>query len=166
MRASIGRSDSWGDGSEKDSKSNINRKHPVLKRFWYEKDTIILRADEMILTTATKTEYQNMYVTKDILKKIRKIYPTQQIVLYWDNARWHKGSVVQEWIKQDGHLKVIHFPTYALELNPQEHVWKSGRGAVTHNQYIENIDEAIDDLLKYFKRMVFSYSLIGFCSGL
>lgn len=175
---------------------------PLLKRFWKEKDTIILCADEMILTTATtiqkvwlprgefpkitcktggrkrrnvygflnlkngnehafKTDFQNMHVTKDILKKIRKVYPTQKIVLYWDNAGWHKGSVVQEWIKQDKNMHVIHFPTYAPELNPQEHVWKSGRGAVTHNRYIEDIDTATDDLITYFKEMTFSYSLLG-----
>jgi len=178
---------------------------PVLKRFWKEKDTVILCADEMILTTATtiqkvwlpqgefpkitcktggrkrkniygflnlknghehafKTDFQNMYVTKDILKKVREIYPTQKIILYWDNAGWHKGSVVQEWIKQDGNIKIIHFPTYAPELNPQEHVWKSGRGEVTHNRYIEDIDTATDDLIGYFKGMTFSYSLLGFCS--
>jgi len=175
---------------------------PVLKHFWKEKDTIILCADEMILTTATtiqkvwlpqgefpkitcktggrkrrnvygfldlktgeehafKTDLQNMHVTKDILKKVRKIYPHQKIVLYWDNAGWHKGSAVQDWIKQDGNIRVVHFPTYAPELNPQEHVWKSGREAVTHNRYIEDIDEATDDLIRYFKKMIFSYSLLG-----
>jgi transposase len=179
--------------------------NPLLKRFWKEKDTVILCADEMILTAATtiqkvwlsqgefpkvtcktggrkrrnvygflnlkngdehafKTNLQNMHVTKDILKKVRQIYPTQKIVLYWDNAGWHRGSVVQEWINQDGNMQVIHFPTYAPELNPQEHAWKSGRGAVTHNRYIEDIDEATDDLVKYFRKMTFSYSLLGFCS--
>jgi transposase len=175
---------------------------PILKRFWKEKDTIVLCADEMILTTATtiqkvwlpqgefpkitcktggrkrrnvygflnlknghehafKTDFQNMHVTVEVLKKVRKIYPTQKIVLYWDNAGWHKGSVVQEWIRQDGNIHVIHFPTYAPELNPQEHVWKSGRGSVTHNRYIEDIDTATDDLIRYFEEMTFSYSLLG-----
>jgi transposase len=175
---------------------------PSLKRFWNEKETVILCADEMILTTATtiqkvwlpqgefptitcktggrkrknvygflnlktgdehafKTDFQNMHVTVDVLKKVRNIYPTQKIILYWDNAGWHRGSAVQNWIKQDGNLKVIHFPTYAPELNPQEHVWKSGRSAVTHNRYIENIDEATDELIGYFKEMRFYYSLLG-----
>ncbi len=92
---------------------------------------------------------------------MRNIYPTQKIILYWDNAGWHRGSAVQEWIKQDGNLKVVHFPTYAPELNPQEHVWKSGREAVTHNRYIEDIDAATDELIGYFKKMRFCYSLLG-----
>lgn len=111
---------------------------------------------------AFKTEYQNMYQTTVILKKIRTIYPKEKIVLFWDNAGWHKGSVVQEHIKQDGHIVEIPFPRYAPEENPQEHVWKQGRSQVTHNQFIENIDEATDALVKHFNGTKFPYALLGF----
>ena len=113
---------------------------------------------------AFKTEYQTMYITADVLEKVRTIYPKQKIVLFWDNAGWHKGSVAQDWIKKDGNVEVIHFPRYAPEENPQEHVWKSGREAVTRNEYIENIDVATDKLVKYFKRTRFGYSLLGVSS--
>lgn len=113
---------------------------------------------------AFKTEFQNMYQTKDILEEIRKIYPKQKIVLFWDNAGWHRGSVVQDWIRNDGNIEIIHFPRYAPEENPQEHVWKSGREKVTHNEYIENIDVATDTLVEYFKRTRFGYSLLGVSS--
>ena len=113
---------------------------------------------------AFKTEFQNMYQTKDILEEIRNIYPKQKIVLFWDNAGWHRGSVVQDWIRNDGNIEIIHFPRYAPEENPQEHVWKSGREAVTHNEYIENIDVATDTLVEYFKRTRFGYSLLGVSS--
>ena len=113
---------------------------------------------------AFKTEVQNMYVTAEILEKVRTLYPKQKIVLFWDNAGWHKGSVAQDWIKKDGNVEVIHFPRYAPEENPQEHVWKSGREKVTHNEYIENIDVATDTLVEYFKRTRFGYSLLGVSS--
>jgi len=111
---------------------------------------------------AFKTEYQNMYQTREILQAMRKLYPTQKIVLLWDNAGWHKGSVTQEYIKQDGSIVEIPFPTYAPEENPQEHVWKQGRTQVTHNRYIEDIDVATDELVKYFNETRFPYSLLGF----
>lgn len=110
---------------------------------------------------AFKTEKQNMYVTKEILEKVRIIYPKQKIVLLWDNAGWHKGSIVQEYIKTDRNIKIIHFPRYAPEENPQEHVWKSGRSAVTHNRFIQDIDNAADDLIAYFNTTKFNYSLLG-----
>src|SRR5947199_10016610 len=68
---------------------------------------------------AFKTELQNMYVTKEILEKMRTLYPKQKIVLFWDNAGWHRGSVVQDFIKTDENIESIHFPTYAPEENPQ-----------------------------------------------
>ena len=176
---------------------------PKLKKLLQDKNTVILAADEMILTTETtiqkvwlpegeypkiecrtggrkrrnvygflnmktgqehafKTELQNMYMTKEILKKVRTIYPTQKIALFWDNAGWHRGSVVQEYIKKDGNIAVIHFPTYAPEENPQEHVWKSGRAECTHNEFIEDIDKATDGLVKYFNKTRFPYELLGF----
>ena len=111
---------------------------------------------------AFKTEKQNMYVTREILENIRAIYPKQKIALVWDNAGWHKGSVVQEYLKQDRNIIVIHFPRYAPEENPQERVWKSGRSACTHNQFIQDIDAATDGLVGYFNKTKFNYSLLGF----
>lgn len=173
-----------------------------IEKHWQQKDTVILCADEMILTTETtiqkvwlpqgeypsitcstggrkrrniygflnlktgiehafKTEKQNMYVTKEILKEIRKIYPKQKIVLLWDNAGWHKGSIAQEYIKQDGNIEEIPFPRYAPQENPQEHVWKNGRSHVTHNRFIEDIDEATDELVNYFNETKFPYALLA-----
>ncbi len=175
---------------------------PKLARLFKEKDTVILSADEMILTTETttqkiwlpigqypkiecstggrkrrsvygflnmktgkehafKTELQNMYVTKEILEKVRTLYPKQKIALFWDNAGWHKGSIAQEFIKKDGNIVVVHFPTYAPEENPQEHVWKSGRSQCTHNKFIADIDAATDELVEYFNSAIFPYKLLG-----
>lgn len=175
---------------------------PKLEEHWLKKDTVILAADEMILTTETtiqkiwlpqgeyprvecktggrkrrsvygflnlktgrehafKTGCQNMHQTKDILERVRKLYPQQKIVLFWDNAGWHKGSVVQAYLKGDGNIEVMPFPRYAPEENPQEHVWKQGRSQVTHNRFIEDIDAATDALATYFNETRFPYSLLG-----
>lgn len=180
-------------------KNTASRK---LKKLAHESNTVILTADEMILTTRTtlqkiwlpegeypkiecsnggrkrrnvygflnlktgtehafKTDWQNMYVTKETLEKVRKIYPTQKLALFWDNAGWHKGSVVTEFIKADGNIEIVHFPRYAPEENPQEHVWKSGRTQCTHNKFIEDIDTATDELISYFNTTKFPYAMLG-----
>ena len=110
---------------------------------------------------AFKTMKQNMLVTADVLKKVRALYPNKKVVLLWDNAGWHKGSVVQEFIKQDGNMEVIHFPKYAPEENPQEHVWKRGRCETTHNRFIDDIDTATDDLVTFLNTATFPYALLG-----
>lgn len=111
---------------------------------------------------AFKTEWQNMYITCDILKQIRSIYPTQKILLLWDGAGWHRGSKAQEFLKEDNNIQVHYFPTYSPEENPQEHVWKEGRSQVTHNRFLKDIDEATDDFVAYLNNTSFPYKLIGF----
>src|SRR3989338_11437304 len=90
---------------------------------------------------AWETEYQNMFTTRDILKELRKIYPTEKFLIFWDGAGWHRGAIVQEFIKKDKNIETVYFPRYSPEENPQEHVWKNERSAVTHNAFIKNIDE-------------------------
>lgn len=111
---------------------------------------------------AFKTERQNMYLTTEILEKVRKIYPKKKLLLLWDGAGWHRGSVTQNFIKKDGKIEIIYFPRYTPEKNPQEHVWKSGRDQVTHNRFIENIDTATDEFINYLNKTNFPYSLLGF----
>lgn len=106
--------------------------------------------------------WQNMYITKEMLTKIRKIYPTQKILLLWDSPGWHKGSEVVNFIKQDGNIKVIYFPSYSPEENPQEHIWNSGREYITHNNFIPNVEKTADDFIEYLNRTKFPYKLLGF----
>lgn len=110
---------------------------------------------------AFKTEWQNMYITHDILGKLRKIYPDQKILLIWDKAPWHKGFKAQEFIMEDGNIETIDFLRAAPEENPQEHVWKNGRSKITHNEPIMNIDMITDKFIDYLNNTEFRYSFLG-----
>jgi transposase len=110
---------------------------------------------------AFKTNWQNMYVTAEILPKLRTIYPNKKILLIWDKAGWHKGIEAQKVIQADGNIDTLYFPSAAPEENPQEHVWKKGRSQITHNVFIQNIDAATDDFVSYLNRTTFPYALLG-----
>lgn len=111
------------------------------------------------------TDWQNMYITVEVLKKVRQLYPSQKLVLIWDNCGWHRGSKVSEWIEADGNTETIYFPPYTPDLNPQEHVWKAGRKAVTHNQYIQKIEETAEQFKHYIEDQQFSFKLLGLRAG-
>ncbi len=111
---------------------------------------------------AFKAEWQNMFITCDVLKKLRKVYPTEKLLIFWDGAGWHRGSEVQKFIKEDGNIEIIYFPKYAPELNPQEYVWKNGRNKITHNKFIQNIDMITDEFINYLNNTKFNYSLLGY----
>lgn len=112
------------------------------------------------------TDWQNMYITVEVLTKIRQIYPTEKLIIIWDNCGWHRGSKVTEWIKQDGNTQTIYFPPYTPELNPQEHVWKEGRRHITHNQHITKIEEIAEKFKEYITSCTFDYELLDFKSSL
>jgi transposase len=108
------------------------------------------------------TDWQNMYITAEILTQVRKLYPNQKLVIVWDNAGWHRGSQVTDWIAADCNTETIHFPPYTPDLNPQEHVWKAGRAAVTHNQHITDLTEIAEQFRQYLTTRTFAYELLGF----
>jgi len=111
---------------------------------------------------AYKTEKQNMFETTKVLKKLFSFYPNSKILLLWDNAGWHRGSAVMEFIKSVGRVEVLHFPPYAPEFNPQEHVWKLGRSMVSHNTYVGDVDKTTDAFIDFLNHTKCEYSLLGF----
>ena len=114
---------------------------------------------------AFKTNWQNMYVTAEILPKVRALYPQKKILLLWDQAGWHKGAEAQKIIKKDKTIETIYFPTAAPEENPQEHVWKNGRSHISHNACMQDIDKTTDEFVTYLNTTKFPYSLLGFSAG-
>lgn len=115
---------------------------------------------------AFKTLWQNMYITRDQLVKIRKIYPIEKVLLLWDGPGSHRGKEVAKYTDVDGKIEVVYFPPYSPDENPQEHVWKEGRKEVSHNKFIENIDTATDEFVSFLNNRKFPYRLLKFKSTL
>jgi len=110
---------------------------------------------------AYKTERQNSTTTCKVLDKLSRLYRGQKIVLLWDNAPWHRGKEVKQWLEKTKYnIFLIAFPRYAPELNPQEHVWKEGRTKITHNKFIEHIDKVVTKFVDYLNNSLFKYSLL------
>ena len=102
-----------------------------------------------------------MYITYNILGRLRKVYPTEKLFIVWDKAPWHKGSKAQQFIKDDGQIETLDFPRAAPDENPQEHVWKNGRSKITHNRFIDDINQATDEFVNYLNSTIFNYSFLG-----
>lgn len=109
-----------------------------------------------------ESDKQTMCITKSILMKLRKIYPKKEykLLIFWDGAGWHRGSVAQDFIKKDGNIEIIYFPPYSPEENPQEHIWKKGREQITHNKFIKNINEISKEFVNYLRKTKFHYNFL------
>lgn len=71
--------------------------------------------------------------TLHFLEHLLACLPTQPMLVLMDRAPWHKARAVQEFVAEQSRLDVVYFPPACPDLNPQEHVWKMARQAVSHN---------------------------------
>lgn len=75
---------------------------------------------------------QNGDMTIHFLLHVLTCFPNQPILLLWDRASWHKG-IARQFVEQHPRLEMLYFPVACPDLNPQEHVWKLTRDAISHN---------------------------------
>ena len=65
----------------------------------------------------------------EFLEQIIKQHPNRKIIVVEDNARPHIAQEVKEFVEQHKRkFAIYHIPSYAPELNPDEHVWQYLKG--------------------------------------
>jgi transposase len=60
-------------------------------------------------------------------------FPTPPLLLFLDRATWQRGEAIRTFLVDNPRLQLIYVPPACPHLNPQEHVWKAARQAVSHN---------------------------------
>ena len=99
---------------------------PVAKvAYRYEKINVFgARSRKTFVYQFRKGKNQKTFVI--FLKKLLKRWG--RVCLFVDNARWHRGRIVEEFIQSHPRtLKVVYLPKYSPELNPVEPCWKPAR---------------------------------------
>jgi transposase len=110
---------------------------------------IILRSDVMISE-----------VSAQFLQAILDSEPDVPIVVFWDRAPWHRGEEVKKILESNPRLQIICFPTASPDLNPQEHVWKAARKAVSHNHTISSLPELAERFEEFLTSTAFPSSFL------
>jgi transposase len=107
-----------------------------------------------------RTCFMNAATTALFLVKLLLAYPDQPILLFWDRAPWHRGAAIQQILDAHPRLKIVYFPPGAPDLNPQEHVWKATREAVSHNHQFAKLDKLADAFEQHLTATSFPCSLL------
>jgi transposase len=110
---------------------------------------IVLRSDVMISE-----------VSAQFLQAILDSEPNVPVVVFWDRAPWHHGEEVKKLMESNPRLQIILFPTASPDLNPQEHVWKAARKAVSHNHTISSLPELADRFEEFLTNTAFPSSFL------
>jgi transposase len=96
---------------------------------------------------AMRSDLMNNEVSAQHLQMILDTYPDLPILLLWDRAPWHRGEAITKILEENPRLETISFPPGCPELNPQEHVWKEVRKAVSHNHQEKKLPELAERFL-------------------
>ena len=100
--------------------------------------------------SAMCSDLMNAEVSAQHLEMLLDAYPEVPIVLFWDRAPWHRGKPIDKVLEKNPRLEIVCFPPGCPELNPQEHVWKAVRKAVSHNHIetrLPNLADRFSDKL-------------------
>ena len=79
----------------------------------------------------------------ELLHGLSAAYPQEDIVLFADNAGWHKSKE----LNRPANIRIELLPPYSPELNPTEHLWDYIREQKDFNNHIfESMDQLEDHL--------------------
>jgi transposase len=110
---------------------------------------------------AMRSPIMNAETSALFLEKILLAYPDDPILLLWDRAPWHRGPQIKAILEANSRLEIIYFPPGAPDLNPQEHVWKATRRAVSHNHSCKKLDKLANDFEDHLSTTLFPCSLLA-----
>jgi transposase len=110
---------------------------------------------------AMQSDKMNAEAAAEHLQQILDVVPGERpILLLWDRAPWHSGEPIRELLAANPRLEVLRLPTAAPDFNPQEHVWKATRRAVSHNHLHPRFPGLADQFEKHLKTNTFESSFL------
>ena len=109
---------------------------------------------------AMRAAVMNAETTGQYLERILDTIRDVGILILWDRATWHRGQPIQRVMEANPRLQLTYFPADSPDLNPQEHVWKATRRAVSHNHRILRMPELADRFEQHLKSTTFESSFL------
>lgn len=110
--------------------------------------------------TGMRSDLMNAEVSALYLNRLLAVYPDVPILLFWDRAPWHKGAALRSVLSAHPRLEIVWFPPGCPDLNPQEHVWKAAREAVSHNHQFVRLPLLATAFEAYLEQTRFPCSLL------
>jgi transposase len=100
------------------------------------------------MTGKVITEVNEKGNTKTFFKfliKVCKNYPNQKVVMVLDNVSYHHAKRLKPiFEKYKNKIELVFLPAYSPDLNPIERVWWYMRKKITHNRYLETMEDRIN----------------------
>jgi transposase len=92
------------------------------------------RHDSLVLPWAN-TEAMTLF-----LEEISQRYPDEYILMFMDQAGWHKAKA----LRIPTNMELAFLPPYSPELNPQEQIWDELREKYFGNKLFKSLQAVVD----------------------
>jgi transposase len=99
-------------------------------------------------------------ISAQFLAVLLEATPNVPVVVFWDRAPWHRGEEVAKIVKDNPRLEMMFFPPASPDLNPQEHVWKAARKAISHNHTITTLPALAGRFEEFLSKTSFPCSFL------
>lgn len=87
----------------------------------------------------------------------------KKYVFIFDNAPYHKSSVIREYLEELGDNIAVEFlPPYSPELNPIETCWKILRNNVTNSTYFSCIEDMQEEIENFLSKHFFTLNVSNY----
>lgn len=87
----------------------------------------------------------------DFFREIKSHYRNDKsIYIICDQAGYHKGEKIEEFLKQNPEIRLRYLPTYSPNLNPIERLWKVMNEKARNNKYFAAKKEFRQQILNFF----------------
>ena len=134
----------------------VVRVHPNREKVSFY-GTLNLRTGQDIVM---RSDVMNSQVSAQHLQQILDSVPDVPILVLWDRAPWHRGQSIRDVLSANPRLEIMYFPVAAPDLNPQEHIWKATRRAVSHNHTMPRLPELVDQFELHLTTNTFESSFL------
>ena len=78
------------------------------------------------------------------LEEISQRYPDEHILMFMDQAGWHKAKQ----LRIPANIELAFLPPYSPELNPQEQIWDELREKYCGNKVFKNLQSVVDAVVQ------------------
>jgi transposase len=109
------------------------------------------RHDSLILPCAN-SEAMSLF-----LEEISQRYPKEYILMFMDQAGWHKSKALRIPVN----IELAFFPPYSPELNPQEQIWDDLREKYFGNKLFKSLQAVIDSAVQGLQHLEASPPIVA-----
>jgi len=106
------------------------------------------------VVTSVEDKGNTLSFFRFIVKTI-KSFDGRKIVMVVDNVKYHHAKRLKPILhKYKDKIELVYLPAYSPDLNPIERIWWYMRKKISHNRYLETMDDRIlkfNELMKIFE---------------